>query len=253
VNAYFNTRQVESVQDIADILAFSLMVINLVETMQELSRQVLYEKELQRQRIATEIHNEPLHTLTTVMMQLREGASDEAIRDAARTIRRVTRDLRRIIAGLRPPVLKDSVEWMTRQLVREFDETHDDICVSLDLAIRSDKQASEQTKLACYYILTEALNNVSKHAQATSVAEKLYYGEDRLTLEVRDNGVGAEVATRPLTELLRGHHIGVADMHRWASIGGGTLEIGENVPSGTAVLLALPVTIYNTSGATISG
>lgn len=241
VNAYFNTRQVATLRDIADILAFSLMVISLVETMHDLSQQALYEKELQRQRIATEIHNEPLHTLTTVTLQLCEGISDEAVRDAAQTVRQVTRDLRRIISGLRPPALRDSVEWMTRQIVREFDETHDDLSVTLHIDIRSDVQASEQTKMAFYYILSEALNNVSKHSRATNVDVILDYNENTLSLEVRDDGVGAEVATRPLTELLRGHHIGVADMHRWASIGGGALEIGLNRPAGTTVSLSLPV------------
>ncbi|HIP71200.1 MAG TPA: hypothetical protein EYH05_07370, partial [Anaerolineae bacterium] len=240
VNGYFNARQVKILQDIADILAFSLLVISLVETMQELSRQALYEKELQRQQIATEIHNEPLHTLTTVTMQLQRGATDEARQDAARTIRQVTRDLRRIISGLRPPALKESVEWMTRQIVREFDETHDDIRVAQHLGIRSSQQASQQTKAAFYYILTEALNNIHKHARATRVDVTLCYDEAGLTLEVRDNGVGAAVVTRPLTELLRGHYLGVADMHRWASIGGGQLEIGPNEPTGTIVKLTLP-------------
>ncbi|HIP73185.1 MAG TPA: hypothetical protein EYH05_17530, partial [Anaerolineae bacterium] len=118
-----------------------------------------------------------------------------------------------------------SVEWMTRQIVREFDETHDDIRVTQHLDIRSSQQASQQAKAAFYYILTEALNNVDKHAQATRVDVTLCYDEAGLTLEVRDNGVGADVVTRPLTELLRGHHMGVADMHRWASIGGG--EVGD--------------------------
>lgn len=243
LNGYFNARQVKTLQDIADILAFGLLVISLVETMYDLSQQALYEKEIQRQQIATEIHNEPLHSLTTLMMQLQTEVSDDVIRDAARTIREVTRDLRRIISGLRPPSLKEAIGWMTRQVVREFDETHDNIDVTLDLDVRSDVQAAELTKLAFHYILTEALNNVSKHARATKVTVTLCYAEDLLTLTVRDNGVGPGVAMRPLTELLRKHHLGVADMHRWASLSGGTLAIGANSPSGTMVKLTLPMTI----------
>ena len=239
-NGYFNARQVKTLQDSADILAFSLLVISLVEAMNDLSRQALYEKELQRQQIATEIHNEPLHSLTTLMMQLQTEVSENVIQDAARTIRQVTRDLRRIISGLRPPVLKEAIEWITRQVVREFDETHEGIAVTLHLDVRSGVQAAEPTKLAFHYILTETLNNVSKHAQATSVDVTLCYTDDVMTLTVCDNGVGPGVATRPLTELLRNQHIGVADMHRWASVGAGTLEIGTSSPSGTVVKLILP-------------
>lgn len=241
MNGYFNARQVEILQDIADMLAFGLLVINLMEMMQLFSSRMLYEKERQRQQIATEIHNEPLHTLTAVMMQLQGSASPEMIQNAAQSIRRVTHDLRRIIADLRPPALKESIEWMVRHVVRSFEETHEEIQVVLKTHIHSEKQADEQTKSAFYYILTEILNNISKHAQATAVNVTLCYGEGLLTLEVADNGVGIDSNNQSLAELLRRHHIGLADMYRWASIGGGGLAIEGKVPSGTVVKLELPI------------
>jgi signal transduction histidine kinase len=245
MNDYFNAQQVTTLLDVADILAFGLLVISLVESMQTLSREALYEKELQRHRIATEIHNEPLHTLTLATLKLQQEDSNEVIQEAANAIRQVTKDLRRIISGLRPPALKESVEWMTLQVVREFEEAQDDIYIDLHLDIRSDVRASEPTKYAYYYVLIEALNNVSRHAEASEVRVTLYYGEDSLTLEVKDNGVGSDVATLPLTELLRGHHVGIADMYKWASVGGGRLEIGANEPGGTTVRLVLPLIAHS--------
>ncbi|HRQ42422.1 MAG TPA: histidine kinase [Chloroflexota bacterium] len=237
---YFNARQVETLEDLADILGLSLLVMDLVEAMDELSQQALYEKELQRRQIATEIHNEPLHTLTTLSMQLQTRATDEMMQKAVQEIRHVTHDLRRIISGLRPPVLKESIEWIARAAIREFDETHDGIAVTTQLHISSSHQASEQTKLAFYYILTETMNNVSKHAAATAVDIMLCYDEKELVLEVKDNGVGGGEAMLPFTGLLREHHTGVTDMHRWASIAGGKLELRANQPSGTVVHLKLP-------------
>ncbi|MCP5094313.1 MAG: hypothetical protein GY943_02040 [Chloroflexi bacterium] len=241
VNGYFNARQTQLLQGIADILAFSLLVINLVESMQLLSQRSMYEKELQRQQLATEIHNQPLHTLTLVTMHLGKYATDASLKEAAHSLRQVSKDLRRIISGLRPPALKASVEWMTQQVVREFDETHDNITVTLGLHITSEKRVPEQTKYAFYYILTEALNNVSKHAQATTVHVDFVYEHDTLTLEVKDDGIGGDVVTLPLAELLRRQHTGISDMHRWASIGKGRLEITANEPSGTVIKLLLPV------------
>jgi len=240
VGGYFNARQVEMLKDVTDILAFSLLVISLVGTMQELSQQALYEKEMQRRKIATEIHNEPLHALTTLMMRMQTKATDEAFRETAQTIRQVTRDLRRIISDLRPPVLKESLEWITRQTVREFEETHYTTTVSLYIELHCDGQVSEQIKSAFYYILTESLNNISKHAQAKNVAVLFLYNTESITLEVKDDGVGARVAEQSLTELLREHHVGLADMYRWASIAGGRLDIETNKPSGLTVKLILP-------------
>ncbi|MCB8975811.1 MAG: hypothetical protein H6657_00080 [Ardenticatenaceae bacterium] len=240
VHGYFNTRQVEALQKIADLFAFGLLVVNLMEMMQASSSRMLYEKERQRQKIATEIHNEPLHTLTAVMMQLQSNTSDETIQSASHAIRRVTNDLRRIIADLRPPALKESIEWIVRQVVRNFEETHENILVTLQTDISSEKQATEQTKSAFYYILTEALNNISKHAQCSKVSVTLTYCENNMALEIEDDGIGI-TTSQSITELLRLHHIGITDMYRWASIGGGTLLLEQGNPAGTRVKLTLPI------------
>lgn len=241
LNGYFNARQVAMLQDMADILAFGLLVISLVDKLQGMSWQATLDQERQRQQIATEIHNIPLQTLAGVTMQLQRHASDNTIREAADTLRQATQDLRRIIAGLRPPALRESIEWMTRQLIREFAETHEDIVVTLHPPdIRDARQTAELTKQAFFYILTEILNNISKHAHATAVVVWLYIDEGSIRLTVSDNGIGPSGATHPLTELLRRHHIGVSYMYRWASMAGGMLEILANIPSGTTVKLVLP-------------
>lgn len=224
-------------------MAFGLLVIDLVETMHQWSQQSLHEKEVQRHQIATEIHNEPLHDLTALMMRL-EVDDDEAsviLQEVADTVHEVTRNLRRIISGLRPPMLRESVEWIARQLIRQFEEIHQDMQFVLQFDIASQNQASEKTKVAFYYILNETLNNIGKHAQATSVEIHLRYGEENLELLVCDDGIGPGIAMGPLTELLRKQHIGVADMHRWASVGGGKLTITPKQPVGTSVYLNLPV------------
>lgn len=242
-HGYFNGRQVQILQDVADTMAFGLLVIDLVETMHQWSQQSLHEKEVQRHQIATEIHNEPLHDLTALMMRL-EVDDDEAsviLQEVADTVHEVTRNLRRIISGLRPPMLRESVEWIARQLIRQFEEIHQDMQFVLQFDIASQNQASEKTKVAFYYILNETLNNIGKHAQATSVEIHLRYGEENLELLVCDDGIGPGIAMGPLTELLRKQHIGVADMHRWASVGGGKLTITPKQPVGTSVYLNLPV------------
>lgn len=249
INGYFNGGQVRLLQDIADILAFGLLVISLVEAIHSLSQRALYERELQRQQIATEIHNEPLHTLTILIMQLQSEELDTGVEYTAQAVRQVTQDLRRIISGLRPPVLKEAIEWIARQLIRDFDGANDGLTVGYRLEIVSDHQASESTKMAFYYVLTEALNNVVRHALATRVDVEMRYDEKELLLTVMDNGIGPGEATQPLTQLLRKHHLGVSDMHRWASVAGGNLEINENEVGGTSVILRLPATTSDMVGA----
>ncbi len=241
VNGYFNSRQVELLQNFADILAFSLMVIGLVETMHTLSQKSLYERELQRQQIATEIHNQPLYLLTNFMRQLEQedGAMEAA--HTARIIRQVTEDLRHILAGLRPRILAESLHWIARQVIRSFAESHEDIDVQWHLDKDNNPDIAEPVKMAFYHILTESLNNIDKHSHASHVIVTMHCGGS-LTLIVEDDGRGPGEAMQPLPELLRNLHLGVVDMHRWARLVGGKIEIKEGNAGGTVVVLTLPQT-----------
>lgn len=238
---YFHRKQVKRLKEIADILGFGLLVINLVDSMQSLSQRALYEKALQRQEIATEIHNEPLHQLTAVTMQLGQISDNGAIQEAVGNLKQTIKALRRIIAGLRPPTLIESVPWMVQQVVREFDEQNPYITVGRDIHLSSSIVISKEAKNAFYFVLTESLNNVTKHADATAVHVRVVHQQKKLLLVIKDNGVGMTSMDMSLVEGLRHQHIGVSDMHRWALIGQGKLEIEPNEPTGLTVRLQLPV------------
>lgn len=85
-----------------------------------------------------------------------------------------------------------------------------------------------------YRIVQEALNNVVKHAQATSAAVAIDAGDGRLTVEVRDNGVGLAGDPRPQA-------LGLVSMRERAQRWSGTMEIG-NITGGcrVRVRLAMP-------------
>lgn len=238
---FFHARQVARLAEVADVLAFGLLVINLVTATQQLSQRMLYEKELQRQQIATEIHNEPLHTLTLVAAKLRARPTDEEVREAVEAIRQVTRDLRQIITGLQPPALTKSVEWMVREVMRAFAESHPELTVRTDIHVDNEEPLSQLRNNAVYYVLTEALNNVIRHAEAERVQVQLVYTAEGLTLAIHDDGIsGQNVAGLSLHDLLRKQHLGLADMHRWASLAEGQLEVTRGEQGGTSVRLALP-------------
>lgn len=239
---YFNARQVTRLTEIADLLAFGLLVISLVAATQALSQRMLYEKELQRQQIATEIHNEPLHTLTLVTAKLREYGADGELREAVEAIRQVSRDLRRIITGLQPPALTKSVEWMVREVMRDFAENNPELRTRLDIQVDNKEPLSQRQTSAVFYVLTEALNNVIRHAGAGRVQVQLVYVADSLTLDILDDGVGGRnVVELSLHDLLRKQHLGLVDMHRWASLAEGQLEVTGGEQGGTSVRLVLPI------------
>lgn len=239
---HFNGREVQRLVEAAQVLAFGLRVITLVAVIQQMSQQMLYGVELQRQQIATEIHNEPLHTLTLAAARLR-AYEDDSVREVVEELRNVTTDLRRIIAGLRPPALTKSVDWMTREVVRAFAEAHPELKVTEEICLQNEEPVPDACKNAVYFILTEALNNVLRHAQARQVIVSLVSTLGELLLEIRDDGIGSHaVAGMSVNELLRQHHFGFADMHWWARLAGGQLMVSEGESTGTTVRAALPLT-----------
>ena len=237
---YFNARQVLLLGEVADVLAPTLQVIELLAIMQTAAQQAMYENVLQRQLLATEIHNEPLQTLAVVIQQLAVLDSTEG-RAAAQTVRQVTRDLRRIVSGLRPAALARSLAWMVRHVARDFAERHPDLRVVVDVELPDELYAAEAVRFAVYFVLSEALNNIARHAQAGAVWVNLRLVDQVLRLDVADDGVGGIATGRSLPELLREQHFGLADCHHWADLAGGSFVLAERLPHGALVSLSVPL------------
>ncbi len=82
-------------------------------------------------------------------------------------------------------------------------------------------------------IAHEALHNAVRHAAARHVTVRLNGGEDRLTVEVSDDGIGFD----PADPELRSHHLGLTSMEERARELGGTLKLSSTPGSGTTVTL----------------
>jgi signal transduction histidine kinase len=73
-------------------------------------------------------------------------------------------------------------------------------------------------------VLREALTNIARHAQASSTEVDITTGDDRLTLDVRDDGIGIDPTS---------HRSGLANLHPRAERHGGSLTLTRRDPSGT--------------------
>jgi signal transduction histidine kinase len=92
-----------------------------------------------------------------------------------------------------------------------------------------EPEVSLEVKEAIYRVAQEALNNIVKHAHADEVGIRLEAGEDKITLEVWDDGVGFD----PQQEHLG--HLGLRSMQERAARLGGALEIESYLGRGTVV------------------
>jgi signal transduction histidine kinase len=90
--------------------------------------------------------------------------------------------------------------------------------------------------LALFHIAQEAMNNISKHSQATKVHLKLAVGDQRVCLEIEDNGLGFD-----LKEDRPGERHGLRNMKDRARAISASMFVDSEPGHGTIVRVELPV------------
>jgi signal transduction histidine kinase len=150
----------------------------------------------------------------------------------AETQRAVT-DVRRIVYGLRPPALDElGLAGSLREEVGRLQFEAPALTVTLDAPDDGLADLPAAVEVACYRIVTEALTNVTRHAQATrcSVRIRLDHGLD---VDVCDDGVGLPQGWRA--------GVGITSMRERVTELGGALVIEPGIPHGTRINARLPL------------
>ena len=211
--------------------------------------QVIEAQELERRRLAGDIHDGISQRLVTLSYRL--DAAAQAAKsiddrsalteqlDRARELAELTlQEARAAISGLRPPVLDDlGLSGGLASLARSIPQ----VDVRTDLA---DVRLPDHIELALYRIAQECLQNVVKHAGATEA--RLTFTVDTgdsgdvARLEIVDDGVGFDTLEHPLGSDEMGGY-GLLSMAERAEIVGGRLNIRSRPGSGTAVTATIPV------------
>lgn len=203
---------------------------------------VLQGQENERMRIAAELHDEPLQSLLLLSRQLGDvrGAApmDDAELIRARELAsEVAADLRRISHGLRPPSLDDlGVVSATRQVLAAA-ERRLGIRTRLDV-VGSPRRLAADVELCIFRVAQEAIHNVERHAEASTVAVRARFAADEVTLLVADDGQGFDAAG---VFGFDSPTLGILGMRERATMVGGRLEVRSRPGRGTVVRLAVPV------------
>jgi signal transduction histidine kinase len=146
---------------------------------------------------------------------------------------RAVTDVRRIVYGLRPPALDElGLAGSLREEVGRLQFEMPALTVTLDAADDGLAELPAAVEVACYRIVTEALTNVARHADASrcSVRIALDHGLD---VEVTDDGVGLPEGWRA--------GVGITSMRERVTELGGDLVIEPGLPHGTRISARLPV------------
>jgi two-component system NarL family sensor kinase len=207
------------------------------------AEQVIAAQEMERRRLARDIHDGISQRLVTLSYRLDAAARavphdppevSEQLARARELVDLALDEARSAISGLRPPVLDDlGLAGGLASLARSIPALDLDI----DLALADDR-LPEHIELALYRIAQESLQNILKHARA-SVARLLFTVHDGTArLEITDDGTGFD-ASAPATSSDGPGGYGLRSMAERAELVGGQLRIRSRPGSGTTVVVTV--------------
>lgn len=213
--------------------------------MAELNSRLQNSMELERLRLAQELHDSPMQSLYSAIYRIEElrGAADpklkEALGEVKQHIQNVLQDLRATAKELRPPTIFNfGLENAIRSHANDIVEKHPNLNIRLSLA--HDRQIlPEKVRLALFRIFQQSLANVIRHAKATEVNVRFSFDAEEAHLEITDNGKGFEVPSNWI-EFVRQGHYGLAGAAERANTLGGTFKVQSKPGNSSTIRVTIP-------------
>ena len=221
--------------------AFANRVAVAVELSERVGREsvrsLLEGQELERRRLARELHDETGQALASILLGLRaleEQVGVEPIAAIRGLVASALDDVRRLTVELRPPALDDFGLAAAVERLAHVTSARSGLGIDVDVADRAVALPPGH-ETALYRIVQEALTNIVKHAQAHAASIVVTGGQGTVRAVIEDDGVGFDVGA------IREGALGLVGMRERVLLLGGRLEVESAPGAGTTVLIELPV------------
>ncbi|MFH1726181.1 MAG: ATP-binding protein [Elusimicrobiota bacterium] len=209
--------------------------------LRRLSSHWIANQERELRGLSRDLHDDLGQLVTAVCLDLerslRPGGGarrEKAIKRALEGARGVLDKVHEISSRLRPRVLDDlGLKDAVRSYLSEY-EARTGIETRADLRFEHQDVPAD-VRGNVYRILQEALTNVSKYARAKKVFVGMHASSERITLTVKDEGVGFR------TDELKGDSLGILSMRERAELLGGDFKLTAEPGKGTEVRVSMPI------------
>jgi len=213
-------------------------------------RKVIQQMELERRRLGRELHTGAGQALAAIRIQLELIAKElpEPTQRVQQALDRIgtlagntLEQVRSISRRLHPP------EWQRLTLADALRQLWNLSGMSdrFEATLQIDPMPTDpdlEVKVLLYRTAQEGLSNLIRHAKATRVTTSLECAGERLTLTIRDNGVGFDVKRILNGPVEVGSGIGLRSVREQAEAVGGTMAI-ESGPSGTTLIVSVAISL----------
>jgi signal transduction histidine kinase len=261
----FSEFTLQALASVADQVALGIQRLRAEEALRKsgeelrlLSSQLLTAQEMERGRIARELHDGIGQSLSAIKFrvedalgQLDKGSTESSVSTLGNLIpliQSTVEEVRRITMDLRPSTLDDlgilaTVAW----LCRVFQATYSTVEIKREIDAE-ESDIPNPLKIVVYRILQEALNNVAKHSGADMVTISLARKDNTIQLTIEDNGHGFDVEEAFAVESSE-RGFGLASMKERMGLSGGTFVINSAKGEGTIVRATWPYNPFRRSRA----
>ncbi len=206
-------------------------------------------REEERKHLTREFHDELGQSLTALRLgltllhrgltehgrELSPESIDEEIRSMRREIERATHSVRKTLSKLRPELLDQlgvlaALTWDAERFQKRS---------GITCAVRSNVEEvplDPKSSITLFRIYQEAMTNIIRHSQATSVEVRVWLEGDELTLTIHDNGIGIDSGAN-----LKPDSFGLIGMRERALLLNGAFDIRGGSNEGTTIVVRVPI------------
>jgi signal transduction histidine kinase len=201
----------------------------------EAVRALLEGQEIERTRLARELHDETGQALASILLGLKpieRQIGEEPVALIRELVGSALDDVRRLTTELRPPALDDfglepALERLTELVAGRSG-------LSVQLHMRASIKLPPEYETALYRIIQEALTNIVKHAEAHSVSIMILDAQGSVRTVIEDDGTGFDPTT------VREGALGLVGMRERVSLLDGRFDIESRRGAGTTLIIELP-------------
>jgi signal transduction histidine kinase len=206
--------------------------------LRELSQHLADVQEVERRFIAKELHDDVGQALTSLKLMIEmalaqpEPERQQTLENAKTVIAEISARIRNLSLDLRPAMLDDfglfaALEWLFERYTKQTG-----IAVEHNFSYLDERRFPKQIETAAFRIIQESLTNVARYA-GVKQAEVNIFADDRLQIEVCDQGRGFDAALAEEAAYKTG---GISGMRERATWLGGDFVITSAPGAGTTAM-----------------
>jgi signal transduction histidine kinase len=210
-------------------------------TARDVLRRIVGAQELERRRLARELHDETGQALSSILLGLKTldekvGSDDAraAVADVRELVVATLHDVRRLAIELRPKVLDDFGLVPALERLTESFGGQTGIGIRFESSL-GDERVPAEVETALFRIVQESLTNIVKHAHARSISIVIARKPGAVVAVIEDDGQGFDPKT------VRDGGFGLEGMRERVGLLDGRLQIESNEGAGTTLIAEVPL------------